>query len=188
MKTSLLLPQLTFSGALLLLASVSPALGSSTVNPAERYQTRETIVHKTITRLDVELNEKTVVCSRADYAVPMLKVLIPGLSDITLLNHQNFGADAPCVTTREACSRLGPHFDFGRAKPEDILQGRPGIETVDVTVTEKKIETIDHVEKTCAVELVEEVETVIRGKKLTHARSSALMERSYDRCLEAGVK
>lgn len=142
-------------------------------------ETRLVAVHSTKSRLDVELNEKSVLCSKADYSMPMLKVLIPGLGDITLLNHQNRGAGAPCVTTGKTCG-----FTDG-AKPDDILQGRPGTESIEVTVTETRIESIDHVAKTCTVRLLEEVETEIRGQKLSHRRQAELSQRSYLDCVTA---
>ena len=145
----------------------------------EGNEVRETIIHVTKTQLDVDLNEKTVICSSADYAEPMVKVLIPGLSGITLLDHQNQKATAPCVTTGESC--------MSGASPDDILQDRPGVEPVEVTVTAKKIEYINHKEKTCLLVLVEDVETNIRGKKLVHQRSNTLQPRSYERCAQGGV-
>src|SRR5262245_40295628 len=57
----------------------------------------ETIVHKTSTTTSIALNTETVVCSQADYSGLHLKVLIPKLASLTLLDHQNFGAGAPCV-------------------------------------------------------------------------------------------
>ncbi len=175
MKTSKIVSTLA------LLLAATPAFAAA---EAERFETRETVVHATTTVLDVELNEKTVICSRADYSFPMLKVLIPGLEGITLLNHQNRGAGAPCVTTNESCrpaSRFGPG-----ASPESILQGRPGTEKVEVTVTAKRKDIMDHVEKTCTQTLIETVDTTIRGKKLTHVRYNNLNPRNYELCLNGG--
>ncbi len=175
MKTSQFVTKLAISGALAIVSS--PAYAATTVPATPEIETRETIVHVTKSHLYVELNKDTVLCSRADYAMPMLKVLIPGLSDITLLDHQNYRAAAPCVTTGESCMR-----GAGGASPEDILQGRPGTEAIEVTVTAKKIEYINHTEKTCLLEMVEDIETNIRGKKLVHQKSNTLEPRSFERC------
>ena len=115
----------------------------------------------------------------------MLKVLIPGLGNVTLLNHQNFGAGAPCVTTGESCRSFG---ERPSASPEDILQGRPGVEKIEVVVTATRIEAIDHIQKTCTVTLRENVETQIRGKKLFHLRESELAARSYEDCVNGTGK
>ena len=154
---------------------------SATAVAAPVAETREAVVHKTTTTILVDLNDKTVVCSRADYAMPVLKVLIPGLSDITLLNHQNFRAGAPCVTTGETCAR-STAGGFAEATPESILQGRSGTEQAEVTVTLSRIETIDHKEKTCVVTMREDVETTIRGKRLFHNREADIGSRVYTDC------
>ena len=116
--------------------------------------------------------------------MPMLKVLIPGLSDITLLDHQNTGATAPCVTTGESCISWSANK---RASPEDILQGRPGLESADILVTAKRIETINHTEQTCEISIEEKVETEIRGKKLFHTRENSLGSRPYGECARGVV-
>lgn len=170
--------------SLLLLASLLNISQAQAARPEQ--ETKETIVHRTTTVVDVDLNEKTVVCSRADYAMPMLKVLIPQLDDITLLEHQNFGATAPCVTTGETCF-LGSRSGKG-ASPDDILQGNPQVVKANVTVTEKRIEYRDNKEETCLVELVETVETEIRGKKLFHERRQSLPGRTFGRCAFGGVR
>jgi hypothetical protein len=172
-----------FATKLAVLALVPLFTAQNAGAAASDYEVRETIVHVTHNTLQVDLNEKTVICSRADYSMPMLKVLIPGLSGITLLNHQNFGAGAPCVTTGQSCQ------SFGRGSstaPADILQGQNGVEPVEVVVTETRLETINHIEKTCTVRLREHVETVIRGKRLFHDRENELAARRYEDCVNGG--
>lgn len=144
------------------------------------FESRAVEVHKSVNSIGVELNAKTVLCSRADYAMPMLKVLIPELAGITLLDHQNTGAGAPCVTTGQVCD-----LD-GAIGPDLILQGKDGREQIQVEVKADRIENVDHQQKKCQVNLREEVTTVIRGQKLTHERWADLGERSYADCV-AGV-
>ena len=169
---------------MVLVPVLSQLVGSTTyaANDLTR-ENREALVHTTHHSLTIELNDKTVVCSRADYAEPMLKVLIPGLSDITLLNHQNFRAGAPCVTSGDTCRPSSIRTDRTSAMPADILQGRPGTEQVDVTVTLVREEMINHTEKTCDVVMREKVETLIRGKKFDHERRASLGSRVYADCL-----
>ena len=141
---------------------------------------RESIVHHSQTTLNVDLNPQTVICSQADYSMPMLKVLVPGLAGITLLDHQNQGAGAPCMTTGQRCSRRAG--DKG-ALPADILQGNPRIEKAEVSVTAIRVEEIDHATKTCTTYLKEHVETMIGGKRFFHERTASLGTRSYVDCL-----
>src|SRR4051812_31780390 len=54
------------------------------------------IVSDRTTTVSTPLNALTVKCSAADYSGPMLKVLVPGLADITVLNHRNSREGAPC--------------------------------------------------------------------------------------------
>lgn len=164
--------------------SILSVLGT-TLSPmlsyAQDLESNEVVLHEKHQALTVALNPGTVLCSRADYSVPMLKVLLPGLEDITLLDHQNRGAGAPCVTTGERC-QFSP-ADNSFAKPEDILQGRNGDEQIAVDVKVSRIETIDHANKVCTVQMHETVDTEIRGKKLTHERFADLGDRPYADCV-----
>ncbi len=150
-------------------------------SPLANFENRTIEVHRSRKSVRVELNEKSVLCSRADYSMPMLKVLIPELAEITLLDHQNTGAGAPCVTTGQICDASG------LVGPELILQGRDGVESIDVEVLAERVETVDHQQQKCQVGLRETVNTVIRGQSLTHERWADLGERSYADCVRSGA-
>jgi hypothetical protein len=137
----------------------------------------EVIVHQSITPVEVDLNESTVLCSHADYSAAYLKVLIPKLAELTLLNHQNAGAGAPCV----AAGKCKP---FGNAEPADILDPYLPIELVPVTVTVLRGQSVDHVKKTCTISLIERVNTTIRGVPFTHQRAASLGTRPYTDCVK----
>ena len=164
------------------LVSISVLMGvnaraSGDVPAAEE---RESIVHQSKTILSVDLNPQTVICSQANYSMPMLKVLIPGLAGITLLDHQNRGAGAPCMTTGQRCSlRAG---DKG-ALPVDVLQGNPRVENAEVSVTATRVEEIDQSAKTCTTYLKEHVESTIAGKRFFHERTASLGIRNYADCV-----
>lgn len=148
---------------------------------APQWEQKESVVHRTSHQLTVELNEQTVVCSRAEYTRGVLKVLIPELSEITLLNHQNTGAGAPCMTTGETCG-IWPDLKNSRTAI-DRIDGGPGTESVVVEVTEKRVLTIDHKAKTCEVSLFEELEMNLRGKRWFHVVDAPLGQRPYNDCL-----
>ena len=132
---------------------------------------KESIVRDQTTNVAVDLNSKTVKCSAADYSMPMLKVLVPGLADLTILNHRNTKEGAPCV----AAGRCGE--DLG---PESILKSGDGIEQVPVRVVLQKVATIDG--EICHVSLVETVTTTIRGLSFFHERRQEVADRNAADC------
>lgn len=138
-------------------------------------ETREQLVHQTTTSVDLELTPETVICSHADYSANFLKVLIPQLASITLLNHQNTDAGAPCVAAGE-CAPFGDHA------PSDILDEADTTETVDITVRATRMDEIDHDAQTCTTTLRERVDVDIRGVTFAHERQASLGSRPYGDC------
>lgn|GEM_PF-1267162 len=131
--------------------------------------------------LEVALNENTVLCSWADYAGEFLKVLIPELADITLLDHQNRGAGAPCLG---AGSCRGPWFPNGHL-PSDIINPEKPTEKIALTVKvfRQTYKTMDQAGKEgCEVQIVEELKSNIRGVDFYHLRQKHLGERSISDC------
>lgn len=119
------------------------------------------------TELDVLLNAETVKCSARDYSASFLKVLIPGLADVTLLNHRNAGEGAPCIAAGRCRG-----FD----EPQALLsRGGERVERVPVRVVLKKETALDG--ELCRVTLVETVNAVIRGVPFFHERRQDLAER-----------
>lgn len=156
-----------------LAVSLVLALASSAAGAA--VETREELVHQTTTSADLELTPETVICSHADYSANFLKVLIPQLASITLLDHQNTDAGAPCVAAGE-CAPFGDHA------PSDILDEADTTETVDITVRATRVDEIDHEAETCTTSLRERVDLVIRGVPFTHERHASLGSRPYGDC------
>ena len=137
------------------------------------------IVHEKTKEVDLLLNSSTVLCSRADYGVAMLKVLVPQLASLTILDHRNEGAGAPCVSAGRC--RSGDGTDPGYT-PGDILQpGAPEVEKVAVTV---KLTRITNPKRTgkCDVHFEEEVRLVVRGIPFSHTRYAHVGERNIEDC------
>jgi hypothetical protein len=147
------------------------ALAGGVAKPAAEAPLEGTIVRDQTTTVDVDLNAKTVKCSAADYSGPMLKVLVPGLADLTVLNHRNTREGAPCV----AAGRCGE--DLG---PESILKAGDGIERIPVRVVLQKVTSIEG--EVCHVALVETVTTTIRGLPFFHERRQEVADRSAADC------
>lgn len=162
------------TGVLLALTSLSTAQVASADAkgaPAEAKVTgpivRETLVHEKTTAVEVELNDRTVLCSAADYQAEMLKIVIPQLADLTLLNHRNTNAGGPCVSAgicRPAGSEAG-------LEPGDILKpGLPEVESIPVTVKLTRVTSISSDQSGCDVSLKEEIHLVVRGIPFYHVR------------------
>lgn len=119
--------------------------------------------------MTIDLNSKTLKLSRADYMEPTVKVLIPEIADVTVMNHRNFSEGAPCLATE------------GTKSPQDVLQGQEGKENIKVRITLSKLLYLDD-QNVCHLTLQEDVETNIRGFKFVHARQSTLPKRVAADC------
>ena len=134
----------------------------------------ETVVHDTTTEVEVKLDSSTVLCSAADYGATFLKILIPDLGKITLLDHQNTGAGAPCVAS-------GPCGQGNQ--PSDIIDANDLNETVQVNVQAIRGDESDSDTQTCSTYLTEKVKVTIRGKDFYHERFAQLGTRPYSDCV-----
>lgn len=145
---------------------------------AEDFEVRKEVVHDVTRTVRVALNDKTVLCSRADYGAEFLKILIPDLAGLTLLDHRNEGAGAPCVGAGQ-CGGPGR----GGPVPGDILDPARPSARVGIRIRLIRENEIDHRAKTCAVNLIEEIDTGIRGVDFFHRRVKSLGTRHYEDCL-----
>lgn len=122
--------------------------------------------------LPVDISELTVKLSRADYALPVVKILIPELARETLLDHRNTNEGAPCLATYETLA------------PGNVIQNNPQAENIEFLITaEKELELQkEGSTETCAVTLVENITAKIRGFAFTHTRYFALPNRNPADC------
>lgn len=133
----------------------------------------ETVVTDTTTPVDLKLDDSTVLCSSADYGSLFLKVLIPDLARLTLLDHQNIGAGAPCVAAG-ACKPGN--------MPSNIIDPAHPVEHVAVNVQEIRLDEADPTAQTCTTTLIEKVHVSIRGIDFYHQRQAPLGSRPYSDC------
>ena len=133
----------------------------------------ETVVHDTTTPVNLKLDASTVLCSSADYGALFLKVLIPELARLTLLDHQNLGAGAPCV----AAGPCQPGH-----MPSDILTDKSPYEATSINVRAVRIDEADSEAQTCTTTLRETVDVTIRGVAFKHERFASLGERPFSDC------
>lgn len=153
------------SSALVSLAFAAPAAAAPVFH--------ETLVHDTTTPVTVTLTDETVLCSSADYGALFFKILIPDLAKLTLLDHQNFGAGAPCV----ASGMCGPGNE-----PADILDPANPTAVVNINVKAIRIDEVDADAQTCQTMLRESVHVKIRGIDFTHERYAPLGPRPFADC------
>jgi hypothetical protein len=133
----------------------------------------EVILSDRETTLTVEISAKNVKLSRADYAEPVVKVLVPDLAEVTILDHRNTNEGAPCLATYET------------KKPEDVIQGH------ETTIWNHfRIQLVKRVDlipsedgkKVCQVTLIERVQSKIRGFNFVHERTKDIGQRNPDDC------
>ncbi|WP_409477845.1 hypothetical protein [Pseudobdellovibrio sp. HCB154] len=134
-------------------------------------QAGETIILKKTVKLAVDLSTTGIRSSNLGYGdTYFVKILVPGLAAETLLNHRNEGESAPCLATYETF------------KVEDVVQNNPTTELHDFEIVQKKVTYPNETDKTCAVYLIEDVSTKVRGFNFVHQRTSELPSRHIDDC------
>lgn len=150
------------------------------INPPPAF-TPGAIVSDHVVTVPIEINSKLVKFSRADYSMPTVKILIPAMADVTLLDHRNTREGAPCLAAYLANS------------PDDVIQNRDGKETADLHIVLRRLaelktrETEDvkgakTVRQVCQILLVEQIETQIRGQRFQHERMAQLPDRNTADC------
>ena len=120
--------------------------------------------------LNVDISTTKMKLSKADYSSPVVKVLVPELADVTILDHRNTGESAPCLATYETLD------------PKDVIQGNPATEKVNFKVMLVKHTWAETSQNICHVKLIERVEGNIRGFKFTHDIQRSMGIRHMDDC------
>ncbi len=155
---------------------VSLGLLAASASVASAFPTyEETLVHDTTTAVEVALNANTVLCSAADYGALYLKIGLPELAKLTLLDHQNIGAGAPCVAAG-ICTTGN--------MPEDLIDPAHPTETVQINVKAFRADEADAAADTCTTSLVERVAVTVRGIEFTHERMAPLGSRKFADCAQ----
>ncbi len=149
---------LTLVSILLVQASASAELDKSTI-----------ISERAVT-VNVDISKVKVRLSRSGYANPVVKILVPDLADVTLLNHRNSGEAAPCLAT------------FDTMFPEAVVQNNPTIESVQMNITLEKLPTINSKTQVCDITLTESIRTNIRGFSFVHERRDVIASRDIADC------
>jgi hypothetical protein len=120
--------------------------------------------------LNVDISTTKVKLSQSDYVAPVVKVLVPDLADVTILDHRNTGEGAPCLATYET------------RNPQDVIQGNPIVEKVKFKVTLQKNLLPNITEGICQVSLAEDIHGMIRGFNFRHHRDQVIGNRSIEDC------
>ncbi len=128
----------------------------------------QTILSSKKVNLPVNIDESNMKLSRAGYSSDVLKVFIPALADVTILDHRNENSGAPCMSTYEAFVA------------EDVIQGRPGVENIEFTIELTKWTHLDG--DTCKVQMAETITANIRGFNFSHNKNQILPDRHKDDC------
>lgn len=130
---------------------------------------KETIISKKTVTLPVDLSTTKLKFTDLGYSVPLVKVIIPQMAEVTLLNHRNVGEDGPCL------------FTYDTFQVDDVLQDRPEVIDTEFNITLKKSFFIS--DDVCKVTLTEEIEADIRGFLFQHSLSTAMPDRVAADCI-----
>lgn len=154
--------KLTLAG-LVLTSVLSLPQAQAKLDEPEVISVREVLV-------PVDISTAQVRLSSAGYSTPLVKVLVPGLADVTLFDHRNFGESAPCLAT------------YSVRDPAKVIQDQPAVEQVKMKITLSRTATINTSENICEIHLDEVVEATIRGFKFDHYRGKFIATRSIEDC------
>ena len=149
----------------------APVAALQTAVRASNEKLANAVVSDRTATVSVPLNAKTVKCSSADYSALMLKVLVPDLAGLTVLNHRNTNEGAPCVAAGACNSTLGI---------KNILGSGEGVDQIKVRVVLRKQTAIQG--EVCHVSLIETVATTIRGVPFFHERVQEVAQRTAADC------
>jgi hypothetical protein len=134
---------------------------------------RRRVLRDVTTPVVLLLEPSTVFCSALGYGVSFLKVSVPDLDDLARFDHRVSATGLPCAAAGACTDRLGP---------DAILQGRPGLERVDLRVVLTEVLTFDRPAQRCTRQLTEEVFASVRGVPLRHSAEGPRQALSWDRC------
>lgn len=122
--------------------------------------TQTRLVRDETTNIALQLDDTSVFCTSLGYGGDyFLKVSIPQLDTLAHFDHRVEGTNLPCAAVG-ACT---PQMNT-----DNILQGNPGIEPVDLRVVLTERFTLDGDAKTCTRQLIEDVSAEVRGVALKH--------------------
>jgi hypothetical protein len=136
---------------------------------------------RSVTTLEAELNAQTVRCLVGDYGASSLKISIPEMRSITVFPHTTRGEVQPCINAGFCKSPIAP---VNGLDPSMIIDNNKPTENVELTVVLKEVLSLDHKLKTCHRELLETVNTTVRGLKFAHADGAFLGSLEYDICVQ----
>jgi hypothetical protein len=129
---------------------------------------RDMVVHTSKTMLDVKLDATTVSCAGGE-----LKVAVPKLGALTLMNHDDFSVGATALSA-------GPCAP-GRM-PIDIINAADPVDGVEIVVKAVRQDHVDTMAQDCTTYLVERAEATIRGVAFSSEGSSWLGYREVNQC------
>jgi hypothetical protein len=138
----------------------------------------EVVVSEREVELNVDISESTVKLSRADYSAAVVKILIPEIADVAILDHRNTNEGAPCMATYETQS------------PSSVVGGDPKKEKIKFKITlerqaffNRSVNPDGSLDSgVCEVYLIETINGVIRGFNFNHVESVLVGTRHPDDC------
>ena len=133
----------------------------------------QVLLSERLVTLPVDISQNKVVRSNKGYGtVTLVKILVPTLADVTVLNHRNEGESAPYMAT------------WDTDDTQDVIGQNPGLENIPFKIQLLKDTALVQSEKgqVCAVTLTEYVTATIHGYEFKHIRQQPVADRDPADC------
>lgn len=140
-------------------------------------QRTERVLKDVTTPITIEVTEKNVRCSAVGYGLSELKLNIPSLRWLAVLDHSNAENLGPCVTAG-ACSN--PDLNREGREPMDIIVS--GDDRVHTDVRVILTEVFSKSGGKCFRSLEERVELNVRGVPFTHLVTESIGTLPVEEC------
>lgn len=131
-------------------------------------QFTQTVINERTVVLPVDINSTRLKFTSLGYSSSLVKIIVPELAAVTILNHRNIGEDGPCL------------FTYGTRLIDDVLQDRPEVVDTEFTITLTKQAWVSG--EKCHVELSETVTADIRGFFFQHQVVHEMPSRVLEDC------
>ncbi|MDD0854406.1 hypothetical protein HBN50_14940 [Halobacteriovorax sp. GB3] len=141
-------------------------------------QRTERVLKDVTTPIMVKVTEENVRCSEIGYGFSELKLNVPSLRWLAVLDHSNAENLGPCVTAG-ACAN--PDLDRPGRSPLDIIINGEDLVKTDVRII--LTEVFEKHDEQCFRSLEEKVELEIRGVPFKHFATKSIGTLPVEECL-----
>lgn len=136
------------------------------------------VLKDTTTLIALKLTEETVFCTDRGYGNVQLKVSVPDLDWLAHFDHRVFGEGVPCMTGG-ACKS---DFTEDGKTPADLIKSDETVDIVPMRVILSERIELDKENKTCQRQIIEEIQSTVRGHEFNHYRDGEMKAEDFETC------